>query len=295
MSEFKRWLDDPEQADSLEARVLSAGRNVPVPRGLEQQKLSEFMALLGPAPGISGAEGAGVAQAAGSTSASLGVGVLKSLTLGLALGTAGMTGVHALQSSAPKPSVSATVAIARPAQLGNTRARQPNAASTIEPKLAAPAPTAARATTPVVSNHRAPAVAPSPAPTPVVAPSEASTTPGDIALAPLPDPPSTTSSPPALPSAEPLQASLLQAEALELARAKNLLAEGRPEDARQALEQSAQRFANGALAAERELLRVQAEMRAGRAEVARERARRFLSKHPESSLARQIRSSAKLE
>jgi hypothetical protein len=72
---------------------------------------------------------------------------------------------------------------------------------------------------------------------------------------------------------------------VELARAKNLLEQGRAADALALLSVGSARFANGVLADERELLTVQALSNLGRREDARKRAQRFLSSHGEGSIS----------
>jgi hypothetical protein len=106
------------------------------------------------------------------------------------------------------------------------------------------------------------------------------------ALAPSPTPVAA----PSVPSTQaPLTPSLLQLEAAELAKVKNLLESGRAPAALALLEQSSRRFPRGALVQEREILMIAALVRGGDQATARKRARVFLARYPRSLLADRIR------
>ena len=81
------------------------------------------------------------------------------------------------------------------------------------------------------------------------------------------------------------QKSLLREEALELARAKNLLENGQPEATLLLLNESSQRFPTGALTQEREALALEGLVRSGKHELARQRARALLARYPKNPLA----------
>jgi hypothetical protein len=81
----------------------------------------------------------------------------------------------------------------------------------------------------------------------------------------------------------------LQVEALELAQAKNLLAVGRSAEALALLERSGLLFAAGSLVPEREALTIEALLRNGQSQRARERARAFIQRYPSSPISERLR------
>lgn len=92
--------------------------------------------------------------------------------------------------------------------------------------------------------------------------------------------PSSATLAPAPAAVSPLEA--LAAERGILDRAKRALARGAPDDALEAIAEHARRFPRGALSEEREALRVQALVRAGRYAEARARADEFRRRAPQS-------------
>ncbi len=301
MTEPRRWLDDPHSSDSLEARLFSVAAELKAPAGLTERNWLDFMARLGPSAGAPGsAETTGHTGAASSANATQGLSgasasglstmaILKSLVIGLGLGTLCMTAIEALQSS-PSPDSAAPHAAASgaPAPLRGERALpgQPRRASPAEVR-AVDAPRVESSATP--SRHDG--IEPTRA-----VPAEVRESAAERAPASAPEKPANGAFPspgaeePA-PSRARASENALQAEARELAEAKNLLNEGRAQQASSLLEQSAARFPAGALGHERELLSVQALMRLGKVKLARERARRFLEQFPNSPLAPRMRRS----
>lgn len=81
----------------------------------------------------------------------------------------------------------------------------------------------------------------------------------------------------------------LQAELAVVKKARQALAAGQAAKALTLLQDSQEKFANGALVPEREALLIIALSQSGQARKARPKARRFLSKHPESPMANRVR------
>jgi len=308
MNDIKRWLDDPLACNSLEARVLSAGQSLTPPPGLEERSLAEFTGLVAvvaatatnaaaATPGELAllAEPGGAALGSTATT-SLALGALKSLGIGVALGALGLGALQAftpsLVPSTPRPTTSAASAASATARRAGSPSSEPQL-----PTEAQQAPAAAPSSIPSVGAPQNP----SRSVTAPRAPSEAASSDSTAAPAAI-DPPETTGSERRATASAPeasaparLAASELKAEAQELARARNLLGEGRAGEALRVLEASARRFASGALRDERELLQVQALARLGQTEAARSRARLFLARDPKSALAPRMRRAAGLE
>jgi hypothetical protein len=117
----------------------------------------------------------------------------------------------------------------------------------------------------------------SPAPV-VVVPSPRSTASASAAIPP------TKGAPPKLAPAEALRSELMQLDA-----ARTRLARGRPEDALKVLDAYERATPRGRLKLEAEVLRIDALSQMGRRAQARQRARAFLARYPDSVLAGRVR------
>jgi hypothetical protein len=303
MSE-RRWLDQIP-SDSVEHRLLEAGKNLGAPSDLDASWL-DFVERAGPLslgmpsggdpPSThlpsSGAET--LAHVAAPTGAALVPGAIKALVVGLALGSAGIAANEAARSAkvdhgalvsspsltsaakAPERRQSIEREPSRPQARSDVRPASPRAPSSKGRSLtydqAGSAPSSVPVTAPMVREIQLP-------PAPVLR-REGSFESSSTSL-----PPAVT--PPAAASAE--RQNDLRAEARELAAAEGLLRSGRALEARELLAQAERRYAAGALTQEREVLFMEAMVKTGQRELAGERARSFLQRYPNTPFASRLR------
>lgn len=306
----QRIVDDPDASPLARSLLASASADAPT---------AEHRATLAKRLGL-----AAVLVAAGGGEVGAGtVGVAlwwKAGLLVLALGGAITGGVLMTRESAPEvpqvavmpvpvPAAPVLVSaapvpvIAEPAPPAVTERTMvpPAAAPTAAPPLRAiaPSPLPAAPTT-VAPPPRA--IAPSPPAATQTAPATAEPPPATASAERLAatttaePPPATPASalppppPPSPPAAPAVDARRLAAEVAILDRARTALRRGDPAAAAAALDAHAREFADGALVAEAELVRIETLVRRGDTAAARERARGFLIRFPQSPLAKRLRS-----
>ncbi len=276
MTDLKHWLDDASDADDFERSILRAGLGADPPHGKEGEVWSSLVGTLAIAPVAVAAgvvQGTGVQTAVGSASkaAAVWLGVGKGFVVGLAVYGAA-AGVSEIAER-----LSARRSAAAPANF--TAQRKVSTA----PRTAPMAPPA----TPEASAEPAPAQA---AAAPTSRPSAGNAATG------TPRSPETSSDATPLPSVaafpEPRGAtreSQLQAEAAALRNARSELRAGKLADAFATLEASQRQFTAPELYQEREALLIELLSRSGRTAAARERARAFLARFPDSPHADPLR------
>jgi hypothetical protein len=311
MTDPKRWLADRRFADSIEARVLAAEGELEPPAELVEQSFSKFAALVGlattaPDPTLfadgaaTAGQNAGLSAATSAGTATVGASVLKALGLGALLGTLTVTAAHTVGGEGPAASSPRAANPALPAARRMERGTEPRESPALNaPALSLETPAgAASATRPTAKEsergraerlRRQGALAADSlglsGGLSRLGASQSSSVATSASSVAFPD------EPPAVPSLAASSTSVtersgaLKAEAVELARAKNLLEQGRAADALALLRAGSTRFAKGALADERELLTVQALSNLGRRDDARKRARSFLAGHGEGSIS----------
>jgi len=289
----RRLVDDPDASPLARELLASADGDAPTrsQRAAAAQRLGIAAALL---------------TASGEVGAGGVVGALwwKIGLIVVALGGA-VTGGAALLR---EPAASAVVAAgpARASGPAPARARAGEAAPAIEPEQAVEAEQAVVPATPASAARAqasatsakatAPAMAaPKPIPPKPMMPATAAPKPMALVAPTAPAPTETTpAAAPAAASAAPavpaIDARRLVAEVAVLDRARAALRRGDAAGAAAALDEHARAFADGALLAEAELLRIEALAAAGDAAQARRRARDFLSRFPQSPLAKRLRS-----
>jgi hypothetical protein len=275
---IKRWLDEASDADGFERSLLESGLDAePPPRAVDevwQQVLSAVAPPVGPGPG-GGATGA-LAAAKGATVTTFGKGFLLGIAASVAVAGAERVMTHRSASTSelsaamqPAPAPMALVARSPLAPVASPALLAPEA---FEPSSNEPAPTSSRSVTSArFSASHAPV--PAPAPSPVVALQ------GSVAAFPLPD-------------AGPIPKSRLEEEAALLRRARAELRSGALAAAFGTLEASREKFSAPELYQEREALLIELLHRSGQGERARERARAFLARFPESPHAAAVRAFA---
>lgn len=274
MSDPRRWLEANDELDPLERQALSAGRDVAPPASL-QGDVWRALAADFPAPDGPGADvAAPLAAVPGASALSL----LQATAIGAVAGTLFMGVVTLARPSAPA-SVSPAPSVAISATLPRaTEVPAPTAASAPPPARVEPAPGSST-------------------PRGVEAPS-APPTAGSIA----------PSSPLGSSAAFPVEvddasvgagsgdfAAQLRAESQVVASAREALRRGDVELAFSRLGDAERRFPGGILNQERETLLIEALMRAGRVDAARQRAAAFLVAHPKSAHAARVRAITALE
>jgi hypothetical protein len=221
------------------------------------------------------ATGAAAGAAAGGSAAGLSAAVLaKTFAIGAVLGVAVASAVPVVRY------------VTRPASSTQVAALPSGAAAVREPRPRAPELWAAPvvADLPPASSAQAssaqlavPAAAAEPA-----SPRAPVNTPRPEAFTARPAAPSSPPEPPADPNR-------LRLEALELAKAKNLLEAGDARAALAVLDEYRARFAAGAMVEERDALHIEALAKLGEREQARAAARRFFVRFPKSPLADRVR------
>jgi hypothetical protein len=296
----KRWLHESGAAHARERRALSAAAELEPPVGLEDRVWSELSnAVLEPERALDAAQEAPVkpeppgpgleagASTASGTSSTFAL--AKSLGVGLALGALSMGGLELARKTSDAARALPSNAISEGARFPSGSMPRPAssepAESRAQPTLRrAPATSAAQQaarvdseTVPPVTtiNRAAGATAPSfpPASLAESAPTAAFST-NATGAAPL---------------GVKLRYNALRDEARAVARAENLIRQGRLHEAEALLEESARRFGAGALSQERELLIIDTLGRLGKTALAEARARAFLQNHPHSQLAPKMR------
>jgi hypothetical protein len=310
MTDPKRWLDEPPYAGSLAQQLIVAGKRLELPPGTVERSLAEFSAGIaagsavaayateasavlggtGAAAGAVTAQGAGAsavgANAASASVASLSGGVLaKWFVVGSLFGAGVSSAVPAVRyATRPEPVQSEKLAHAE-SQVAHAPAGPPSDLAT---KPAAEAPEA-----PLVPDSPGAGVPAVPVGAATTARRSTRSEPRpEVALAPAPSP---------VLSGEPERAAgasdanRLKLEALELAKAKNLLETGDARGALSVLGESRARFASGAMIEERDALAIEAHSRLGEREQAREAARRFFVRFPKSPLAARVKRWSELE
>jgi hypothetical protein len=287
----QRIVDDPDASPLARSLLASAADDAP-----SASHRTAVAKRLGIAAGlIAGSGEVGVGAAAGAGAIWWKVGLIV-----VALGGAITGGVALTRDPAPAPApvvAAAPVTSPPPAPAPAAPAPEPPAPEPPAPSAIAPAPAPA----PAPVERSAPAARP-----PTVAPPPRAKVAAPVAPPALP--PVSASPPPPPPPAEPapavelpappapltpapaINARRLAAEVAVLDRARAALRRGDTGAATTALDEHAREFADGALVAEAELVRIETLIRAGDAGAARRRARDFLARFPQSPLARRLRS-----
>ena len=290
MTDPKRWLDEPPFAGSLATQLILAGKRLDLPPEAVEQGWSKFSAgiassavVVAYASEATGAASSGTAGAGAAAGIGLSATVLvKCFVLGAALGVGATSVVPvARYVTRPTPTSSATFSVPAPERARATHARDvATAQGKIDRGILAPAEPDAKV--PAVS------APPVPAGTAASAPELS----GVAELSPLP-----AALPSSAPQSEPLgsDTNRLKLEALELAKASNLLERGDTSGALGVLEASRARFANGSMVEERDALVIDALAKQGNLELARDAARRFVVRFPKSPLVERVKRTSGLE
>jgi hypothetical protein len=283
----KRWLDEASDADGFERSLLASGLDAdPPPRAEEevwQRVLTAVVPPIGPGPGA-GAPGA-LAAAKGATLTTLGKGFLLGVAASVAVAGAErvMTPRRAstLEPSASvRPAISGLSIGALAADPDFRRAPTAMASSGASEVLGPRSSQALGASVrPALSSRAAPPRSPESAPVLVEPPSGVAAQ-GSVAAFPL------TEAPASVPK------SRLDEEALLLRRARAEVRSGALAAAFATLEASREKFSAPELYQEREALLIELLHRSGQSERARERARAFLRRFPESPHAAAVRAFA---
>jgi hypothetical protein len=271
MTDPKRWSEDGGELGSGELRLLRAGREAAVPRGVKRTVWVALAAQLPSAVAAATTAGAaGTATAGGLTVASL----FKAGSLGLLLGATTMTAVTVVERHAA-PSRTAGPPKALPSRT-SPRATVPARASA-SARAATPepaAPLAAPPPEPLAETPAAPSVAlPSP---------ERNRAPTEPARAAPPSPPAWPPAPSVASFPEESAHSQHDAESRKVATARGLLRSGQARAALLVLDEARQDFPNGELTQEREALAIESLRVLGNLGEARRRAEAFLARYPES-------------
>jgi len=278
-----RLLDDPEASPLARALLRSADLDGPSP----ESRRAVARAL--------GVAAAGTALAAGGSAGAWWIGSIAAV----AIAAAGAVGYVVTRPDAKTPPPAAVAAPTAPEAVrpvAPTPTPTPVPVPTPELPVPPPAPVAvvppvaepAPAAPPRRAKARPHRVAAAPAPVPVPAPEPAA------APAPVPEPPPVEE--PAPPTvAEPLQPvaidpRLLAIEVGQVDRARARLAAGDPAGALAAVAEHTRTFPHGILAAEAEVVRIDALLRSGQRDAARRVGRQFLQRFPRSPLVQRVRS-----
>jgi hypothetical protein len=299
MSDPKRWLDETGGDDDAR-RLIRLGKTLGPRPGSADRAWTEFLAISGGFPpdpsGGGGADGGGIADpggagalgggaggsastaAATTTSASLtGASLVKTLLLGVALGTGGVLATEVVGRSVDTQ-VTSLVPAPTPIQVEHPTPSTPVAT---EAPAATPNPPVARIE-PAPSS--VPFAGPPGMPASSLDPTEPRPAPAATGVVSFPSETGVTGFP-----LDADRTSLLQREAREVADAKALLVQGRPHEALTLLRASAGRFPGGTLGQEREALSIEALASSGQHVAARGRARSFLARFPKSPLVERVR------
>ncbi len=296
MADPQRLVDDPDASPLARSLLASADGDAPSSRDR-----AAVAKRLGIAAGLLAASGeVGAGSLAGAMWWKIGLLVVAiggAITGGVALTREPAPAQAAAASPAPSPAAAAEPAAPPPAV---PSAEAPPAAAApaspaTAPAPAAPAPAPAAEPAPAAkpsarSSARSTTPPPPAAPTAPAAPAAAPAAPEPAPAAAAPADPAPAPAAAAPPPAPTVDARRLAAEVAILDRARAALRGGDPGAATAALDEHARDFADGALVAEAELVRIETLIRAGDAEAARRRARDFLVRFPQSPLAKRLRS-----
>jgi hypothetical protein len=261
----KRWLEDDGAAPPGARELLAQARKTKGPDKRAVALSAAALLELGAQP--SSAAAAVLAKLAGTPAALASLPLAGKLAIAATTVALAVAGVQVAQRSAPAPaSAPSAMRAAKTAVARSTRAAvAPAPAAQPLPTLAQPEPPALEAV---------PLPAAAPAARPPTTPRRARV---PIAKAPAPEPAAVAAA--AASSEEPVDELALEVRWLDQAR--GLLASDPPAALARA-DAHAQRFASGALAAERELIAVDALQRLGRVPEARKRADALLARNPGS-------------
>lgn len=207
----------------------------------------------------------------------------------LAVLLAGATGIAIVTRDGDAPAVAVPVAVveqAAPVVVAPPPVVEPAPAPVVEPAVVEPAP--APVAEPAVV---APAVVVAPHAPAVVAPPPRRPRPAKVVVEP--PPPVVAAAPPAAPVAIDARRLALEVGLLDSARAA--LRSGDPTAALAILARHDREFADGALVAEAEVIRIEALVKRGDMVEARTRATEFAARFPKSPLLRRVRSIVKEE
>jgi hypothetical protein len=290
VADLQRLVEDPDASPLARSLLASAESDAPGAR--RRAAVAKRLGIAATLLGASGEVGAG--------------GVVSAMwwKIGLvvvAIGGAITGGVALTREPARQPAAAAVIATAAPTAPAPGPAPIPGVTAPDAPAPAAPAPAEPAPVEPAaaVPAPAAPApAAPAPAaPTRAHAERPASSPraqPGAATISPA-EPAASTVTSPAEPAPTPagapaVDARRLAAEVAILDRAGAALRRGDTAAAAAALDEHARDFADGALLAEAELLRIEALIHAGDAAQARARARDFLVRFPQSPLSKRLRS-----
>jgi hypothetical protein len=279
MSESKHWLDETSEADDFERAVLRAGLEADPPQAKQEQVWSGLMATLALAP-LAAATTSAQATAAQATvigvskAGVVGLAVTKGFIVGLAIygAAAGVTGIS--------NRIGARHALAPTAQQAIAPVRSPPSAPQHSPASSAPLLTPTSEAAPSSTAYE---------PRPSNASAKGSTS---GPARPAPTLPSVATFDDVSDYAEhPTDAriSQLEAETRALRRAHDELRAGKLADAFATLDTSRRQFSAPELYQEREALMLELLFLSGQTAAAKQRARAFLSRFPESPHAQQIR------
>lgn len=281
MADPNRIVDDPDAAPLARALLASAAGDAPGPgdRAAVARRLGLAATLVATTAGEVGAG----AVAASVAWWKIGLAIV-------ALGGAVTTAVVATRSPAPTPTITPAPAPAIAPAPASPAPAVVSAPSSAPPIALAPAP--APSSPPAIAASRAPSRSPELAPSPPVRSPASVTT-----AAPAPSAPARVAPRGPTPSAAPAAAARpapdarrLAAEVALLDRARAALRRDEPAIAGAALDDHARGFADGALLAEAELLRIELAIHRGDAASARDRAHAFNVRFPQSPLAKRLRS-----
>jgi hypothetical protein len=292
MNELKHWLDETSEADDFERAILRAGLNADPPEAQQDQIWSGLMATLPLTSLVAATTGAQAAsalaasaQTASEQAAAVGVGkaatvgVGKAAAVWLAVAKGFFVGLAIYGATASVSEIST--------RLNARHAPTPPAQRTIQPRRMA------SSTALLSTESPTPIVAPTnqAAPSPPHEPQRSNASARTVVREPL-NPVA------ALPSVATFddtehstraRVSQLAAETRALQRARDELRAGKLADAFATLEASRRQIGAPELYQEREALMIELLSRSGQTPVAKQRARAFLNRFPESPHAQQVR------
>lgn len=286
----KRWLDDVSDAGAFERSVLASGLDAEPPAHAENEVWQRLLVAIPPPPGSG--PGGGATRGGGGITALTKSATVTTLGKGFLLGVAASVAVAGADRLvyAPKAlpdarsvtsSITTSTAHARveplhtPAPLPSVETQVPSTPA--EPTSPELSEAARRSASPNRSFGASALEASPPATTQPRVHTESS-----VAAFPITD------------AAPPVPRSRLDEEAALLRQARSELRAGALATAFATLEASRERFAAPELYQEREALLIELLSRSGQRERARERARAFLARFPESPHATLVRSFAEL-
>ncbi len=283
----KRWLDDASGADAFARSILASGLDAEPPAKVEdevwQRVLVAIPPPLGPGPG------GGATATSGGTAALTKSATVWTLGKGFLLGVAASVAVAGVDrlAQAPKQVSEATVVTSGPTSPTAHARVEPTPVRTLPPVGETQAPTPRPDSTPAEPSDARRSSSPSRslgATTLEAAPA--------LAMQPSARPESSVATFPLADPAPSAARSRLDEEAALLQKARAELRAGSLAAAFATLEASRERFSAPELDQEREALLIELLTRSGQRDRARERARSFLARFPESPHAAAVRSFA---